>query len=551
MSEFVIISGNTYPVKDQIKRLGGRWNAGMKCWSVPADRAEEAQALVNGQSKPVVPAAPATTVQWSDEQNAIFSWFKSGTGNLIVQARAGTGKTTTIKQAFSHAPEQGQLLYAVFNKKNQKEALEKITDPRVTVKTLHSLGFSFIKNIWSDAKPDDAVEFTRLAGVCQDTPDEVSGAIIKLVGFCKNLSVSVPDINAVLEIMDARNISVPDEFVEQWSDAKLAEITIEVLKASLTRDELGRVSFNDMVWLPIAAGWVKPTFELVVVDEAQDMNMPQLMMAERACKGRICVVGDDRQAIYGFRGAASDGMHLMKQRLNAAQLGLTTTYRCPKSVVALAQEIVADYSAAPSAPEGEVISTSISAAIDALTVGDAVLSRLNAPLMGIALSLLRRGIPARIEGRDIGKQLVNMVKKLRAKSVPDFFKKVSAWGEKQVARITAGGGKYVQSKVELIDDQVCTLTAVAEDCKNVDEIIARITNLFEDSDYARKPAVVCSSVHKAKGLEWNKVVLVADSFKNRNKGQEEANIYYVAVTRAKRVLVWAHNQPEQTRKNLS
>jgi superfamily I DNA/RNA helicase len=46
-------------------------------------------------------------------------------------------------------------------------------------------------------------------------------------------------------------------------------------------------------------------------------------------------------------------------------------------------------------------------------------------------------------------------------------------------------------------------------------------------------------VHKAKGLEWGKVVLIAGTFKNRNKGQEEANIYYVAVTRAKRTLVLA------------
>ena len=56
---------------------------------------------------------------------------------------------------------------------------------------------------------------------------------------------------------------------------------------------------------------------------------------------------------------------------------------------------------------------------------------------------------------------------------------------------------------------------------------------------ARKPAVVCSSVHKAKGLEWNRVCLVESSFKNREAEGEEANIYYVAVTRAKKILVRA------------
>ena len=392
------------------------------------------------------------------------------------------------------------------------------------------------------SRTGDNVEFDRLNRVYDGRlPLEVAGVVLRLVGFCKNLFVSVPSVNEVLEVIDARDISVEDSMAEAFPDVRLAELAIGVLRESLNRDALGRVSFNDMVWLPVAAGWVKPTFSLVVVDEAQDMNMPQLMMAERACQvgGRICIVGDDRQAIYGFRGAVSDGMHLMKQRLNAAQLGLTITYRCPKSVVALAKEIVADYSAAPAAPEGEVVQTTLSRAIEGLEVGDAVVSRLNAPLMGIALGLLRRGVAARIEGRDLGKQLVMMVKKLKAKSVPDFMKKLAKWGEKQQARVEALGGPYVESKVTLIQDQVMTLAAVAEGAESVDAIIASITDLFEDSENARREAVVCSSVHKAKGLEWGKVVLIAETFKNKDKSLEESNIYYVAVTRAKRSLVWA------------
>lgn len=50
-SSRITISGNTYPVKDQIKALGGRWDADRKVWTVPADRAAEAQALVAGAPK--------------------------------------------------------------------------------------------------------------------------------------------------------------------------------------------------------------------------------------------------------------------------------------------------------------------------------------------------------------------------------------------------------------------------------------------------------------------------------------------------------------------
>lgn len=540
--EFVALTGNTYPVKDQLKALGARWMPQDRCWMIRSDRASEAQAIIAPAAPAGPVAAPRSDVSWSDEQKAIFNWFGAGKGNLVVQARAGTGKTTTIKEAFTHAPETGSLLYAVFNKKNQKEAQDKITDGRVTVRTLHSLGFWFIKNVWKDAKPDDDVELDRLTKEIDPTlPEDVVSPILKLVGFCKNLTTEIPTLNTVLDIADSRNITVPDGMEQQFPAAKIAQLAILVLKQSLVRDRQDRVSFNDMVWLPVAAGWVKPTFSLVVVDEAQDMNMPQLLMAERSCKtgGRICIVGDDRQAIYGFRGAATDGMSLMRQRLNAAQLGLTVTYRCPRLVVEIAQTIVPDYSAAPSAPEGHVIDSTIEEAMNTLVPGDAVLSRLNAPLMGICLGLLRKGVSARIEGRDIGTQLVKMVQKLKAKSVPDFFSKLTAWGEKQSARVTAAGGKHMNSKLELIQDQILTLSSVAQDCKSISDIEQKITSLFEDSTYARREAVVCSSVHKAKGLEWNKVCLIESSFKSKSTSGEESNVYYVAVTRAKKVLVRA------------
>lgn len=42
----IAITGNTYPVKDQLKALGGRWNADAKAWMVPDDKADEARRLV-------------------------------------------------------------------------------------------------------------------------------------------------------------------------------------------------------------------------------------------------------------------------------------------------------------------------------------------------------------------------------------------------------------------------------------------------------------------------------------------------------------------------
>jgi len=91
-----------------------------------------------------------------------------------------------------------------------------------------------------------------------------------------------------------------------------------------------------------------PTYDLVVVDEAQDMTASQLQLAIQSCRkgGRIAIVGDDRQAIYSFRGADSKSLDRLKGILKAKELGLTTTYRCPKRVVEIASRYVPDFRAA-------------------------------------------------------------------------------------------------------------------------------------------------------------------------------------------------------------
>lgn len=56
----IAISGNTYPVKDQIKALGGRWNPTSKAWMVPADKADAARKLVAGATKTTYTPARST-----------------------------------------------------------------------------------------------------------------------------------------------------------------------------------------------------------------------------------------------------------------------------------------------------------------------------------------------------------------------------------------------------------------------------------------------------------------------------------------------------------
>jgi superfamily I DNA/RNA helicase len=475
------------------------------------------------------------TLTWSDEQKAIFAEFKSGTRHVVVEAYAGTGKTATIKEAFNHSPER-RMLYAVFNKRAQKEAEAKITGDRVDVRTLHSLGYMFIKNVWSNAKADNDIEYERAVQTCGPGDKEYIGMVVKLVSFVKNTCIN-PTEAEIIQIANERL---------QWdgeSARVLAGACQKILAQSKVRDSHGRISFDDMVWLPVAMNWVKPRYELVVVDEAQDMNTPQLAMARQASSGRVIVVGDRRQAIYGFRGAATDGMGMMKTVLRATELKLTTTYRCPKAVVKEANSVVPEYRAADTALEGLVAPGSVSNA----EVGDSILSRLNAPLMPIALQLIRAGKPARIEGRDIGRQLLSMVRTMKARSVPHFIERVEGWLAKQIERL--GKQKKAEKRIEQADDIAQTLKAVAEGCKGVSEVEQRIQNLFEDTTAQSRPAIVLSSVHKAKGLEWPRVFLLTETFR-RGKGTEEDNIYYVAVTRAMKELYLVGGKEIQLQKTV-
>lgn len=277
----------------------------------------------------------------------------------------------------------------------------------------------------------------------------------------------------------------------------------------------------------------------ILVHNCQDMNQAQILLAQRVCRksGRIVVVGDDRQAIYGFRGADSGSLDRLKKELEASELGLTITYRCPKSIVAEAQEYVPDYEAAPTAPEGIVSNMNREKMLQAALPGDFILSRKNAPLAGVCLALMREGRKAKIEGRDIGKGLTSLVRKLKGKSLSDLFKKLETWRGKEIDRAQSLSKKSAtETRMAYVNDQAETIVALSEGVSSVNELEKRIESLFTDNNIGN--SIVCSTVHKSKGLESDRVFVLDNTF--TMSGPEEDNIMYVCVTRAKKELVYVH-----------
>ena len=492
---------------------------------------------------------------WSEEQEDIFKEFSTGRSHFVVEARAGTGKTTTCNEGISRARELKKC-YVAFNRKNVNEAKEKIKDPRCQVKSLNGLGYSYVLQNWKGVKPEDDVEYDRIrscaAAAFRGRQYVPTVAIKELVSYAKNTN-PFAKFRGLLEIAVARNIG-PEDYQEKagWTIQDICRVAEAAMLLAQQPDPKGRISFNDQLWLPIVKGWVRPWFELLVVDEAQDLNDVQLKMIEKAVKpaGRLVLVGDTRQAIYGFRGASSAGFQQLKDKLHAKTLPLTTTYRCPKLVVELAQKLVPDYKVAPTAPEGIIRRVSRDGFEKSLVGGDAVLSRVNAPLLPVCLALLKRGQRAYIEGRDIGRQLQGVHEKLPSSDIKSYLNGLDEWAAKKIERVQGEpGSDTYEANIQAIVDQteVLKTLATADDTRSPADVGAKLNVLFVDSDQDKNPVkpVVCSSIHRAKGLEWSRCHLITDSFRKTTwtpRVSEEQNILYVAITRTKNELVWVDQQ---------
>jgi superfamily I DNA/RNA helicase len=83
---------------------------------------------------------------WSAYQEAIFSWLEHDQGHLVVEASAGSGKSTTLIKCLDFVPQNSKILFTAFNTDIVGELKKKVGDmDNVDIRTLHSLGLLFIK----------------------------------------------------------------------------------------------------------------------------------------------------------------------------------------------------------------------------------------------------------------------------------------------------------------------------------------------------------------------------------------------------------------------
>jgi superfamily I DNA/RNA helicase len=462
---------------------------------------------------------------WSDFQKAIFSDVADGEGSTFVRARAGTGKTTTIVEGLNYIPSGLKACLFAFNKSIAKELTERA--PRgVDVSTIHAYGLKVVSRGLGRLTIDGDRTMNIAKALFGDKIKSTHRrGIVKLVSVAKNtLGSTLEDLD---RLVDEFQIDYSDDEIPRQEDRdRFVANAGEVLRMCEDTSD-GCLDFDDMIWLPHVHNLRGFAFDRVFVDEAQDLNAAQIELVLKAAKGRrsrICAIGDDRQAIYKFRGADADAVNTIIRKIDAKVLPLSVTYRCARSIVEHARRFVPDYQCGRDF-DGTVAASDEVAMLKNARPGDFILSRVNAPLIRTCLQFLREGRPASVQGRDIGAQLSTLVRKSNAVTALELAKWVRDWRTREVERLAA-----LERDTSAVDDKAETILVLTEGATTVSDVEAKINKLFADDD--SRARITLSSTHKAKGLERDRVWMLADTYRP-GRSQEEDNLYYVATTRAR------------------
>lgn len=500
-------------------------------------------------------------------QQRIFDFVQNEKKSCIIEAVAGSGKTTTIVKCADMLPKNEATLFCAFNKSIADELKTKLPD-NVRAMTLNGLGHRALMALFGKAPQLDtskiynilnSPEFESEFGLW--TIRKLKGNVMKLVGYAKSIGLVpagvnahglVEDTNEVWQaIIEHHDIDFTQKDNGNMSNNRLAmkeqeaeETAIEMARECLTQSlkDWNTIDFNDQLYMSVVFNAPFPQYDNVFVDESQDISRIQRVMLRRALKpeGRLIAVGDPHQAIYGFRGADSESLNNIAREFKCERLPLSISYRCPQSVVKLAQTYVPHIEAREGAVQGTIEEMGyLENRIKDLTPQDLILCRNTAPLIRAAFKLIANQVAATVLGREIGKGLVQLINKLNADNMAYLEERLFEWRERQVARKLR---KDPDADISLIDEKVECIMIFIESTKprSVQALVSSIENLFGQTN--KLGAVTLSTVHKAKGLEAERVIIL-DSYlmpskyatKRWQKVQED-NLIYVAITRSKSYL---------------
>jgi DNA helicase-2/ATP-dependent DNA helicase PcrA len=349
---------------------------------------------------------------------------------------------------------------------------------------------------------------------------------------------------------------------------------------------------------PGYAAAITGAFDHVLVDEYQDINPAQIELIDRFAKARanLWAVGDDDQTLYAFRAADVRFILDFPRKYHAAQVHvLDRNYRSGASIVAAAKRLIAnnrlrrhkEYSAV-TAETGEIVIRGYSTAeVEARQVAAAVANLIKGGHLPREISVLYRtgavGLPLQPALRDlkipyevrgagdvwqgaVAKLVIGSLYYLRDGGSVEAMSRMGSSKRAEIARTKldqACGGKTLdfQACCRLVRDIAATavpsqssdrdkaewrsvvdaVISLASSCQSLDEFVSRVAEQSAALRKAPENAVVLSTIHSAKGLEWDVVFMIGVEdgvlpHANNADVEEERRVAYVGLTRAKRRL---------------
>lgn len=472
------------------------------------------------------------------EQQLALEAFATG-DDLVIQAGAGTGKTSTLRMLGESAPRR-RGLYVAYNRAIAQDA--KATFPRqVSCSTAHSLAFRAVGHQYKD----------RLDG-----PRQPARVVAQLLDIVSPLALGT-DVPILSPQQTARIVSATvakfcrsaDRAVEAFHVPAINGFTSPAARTALAAaiTPLARHAWEDLTapngqlkfvhdhYLKIwQLTYPRLPADYVLLDEAQDADPVIASIVGNQQHAQRIAVGDSAQAIYEWRGAL-DAM----AKWPGKRLTLSKSFRFGPAIAAEANKWL-DELGAPLRLEGH---EPIQSRLERLAEPHAILTRSNAGAMREVMTSLAQGRRTALVGG--GQQIRSLataaisLKQGRGTDHPELFA-FRTWGEVQDYVLLDESGSDLRTMVRLIDDY------------GADTLIEAIDHLVEETPAGHRPMalttagpeVVVSTAHKAKGREWP-TVKISDDFhppKTREDGVQddpdpaELRLAYVAVTRARDVL---------------
>jgi hypothetical protein len=497
------------------------------------------------------------------EQESILSFFKHDTRNGAINAVAGSGKTASVEDMIVEYVNEGgdpsDCLYLVFNKRNQLEAVERLPQG-VQCKTLNALGYG----AWRQSHPGlksyieknkvykiaDALGLKPLKDKFPDFPRALS--IAKVLGVVPtecdigHRALTPDTYETWHDIFNRHGLSLGDytasEAMELCQKGLLLSIEAVYGEAPFTPGGESMMDFDDQLYMPVCFGGTWPSPKNLFVDESQDMSLLNHEMIAHCLEGggRLMMVGDPCQAIYGFRGADKESFDLMVERFDCVALTLSTNFRCDRAIIMTAQDYVPHITARPTAGQG-LVEVAIDWSPLHFEPGDVILCRNTKPLIGLFYSCLEHRLPARILGSDIGRGLIATVNRVlkRDATRAELQQGIDRWVTFEYNKATEA---KMNARADIVLSQGRILHTVLEHCQHEGalraQMVDELTHMFSDKVFP----ICLSTVHKAKGMEWDRVwfldpqLIPSPWATEPHELQQEQNIAYVAVTRAKHSL---------------